>query len=150
MVYKYLMKPKKPFVVRKQYRSPRKNTIYKLDEKAISMREERMTLAEIARHYDCTREAVRKYLNKRGVDTSKRLWEVPCTFCGNILLRQRSWIRRQRRHYCNQQCYRNHLRTPGYTRRRPRDPYQRMTDILKGRPDDFEITTFYATKDPDL
>lgn len=55
-----------------------------------------------------------KFLNKRGIDTSKRPRKVKCYWCGKIVERPRCRIRRHKHFFCNFDCYRGWLQRGNY------------------------------------
>ena len=62
--------------------------------------------SDLAEVYGVTRQGVKKYLNKNGIDTSKRLWDTVCDYCGQEIKKPRCQIRNAAKHYCDVQCYR--------------------------------------------
>lgn len=109
-------------------------SLKKLDMKAAMLWNEKLySLQMIADEYGVSRQAVKAYLNRRGIDTSKAPRSAPCTYCGKPVERPRSQIRNARRIYCDLECYYSHLRTPGYTRKKPRTPEEWMMEVMKQR-----------------
>jgi len=88
----------------------------KIDEKAVSMWEDDLfSLQMIAEYFRCSRQAVKKYLNKRGVDTSKGgVRSVICDKCGKEFKAHRSRLRMRRKHYCSVKCYYDSIDNPDY------------------------------------
>ena len=62
-------------------------------------------IIKLADKYNVTRQAIYKILKQAGIDTSKKLVQVSCTTCGNILSRHKARIRRQKNHFCDMECY---------------------------------------------
>jgi len=92
----------------------------KIDERAISMWEDDLfTLQMIAEYFGCSKQAVKKYLNKRGVDTSKGgIRSVICDKCGIKFKAPRSRLRIHKKHYCSVKCYYDSLYNPDYNSNR--------------------------------
>lgn len=63
------------------------------------------SLKEIADILHVSRPAVHKFLNKHGVDTSKHKIQISCTTCGAVVERTRKRVRKQRNHFCSEDCY---------------------------------------------
>ena len=63
----------------------------------------------LSKKYGYTRSAIKRMLNKSGVDTSKKIGNtripVSCSACGSELTRHRSRMRNQINHFCNIDCY---------------------------------------------
>jgi len=62
-------------------------------------------IIKLAEKYNVTRQAIYKLLKQSGIDTTKKLIQVSCTTCGNILLRPKCRIRKQKNHFCDDTCY---------------------------------------------
>ena len=67
------------------------------------------TLQECADVLHVSRTAVKRFLNKNGIDTSNKRIQVSCTTCGNTLERTRKRIKTQRNHFCSTDCYSSFL-----------------------------------------
>lgn len=63
------------------------------------------TVQSLADKYNVTRQAIYKTLKVAGIDTSKRLLDVSCTTCGRLIKRNKGRVRRQKNHFCDQECY---------------------------------------------
>ena len=63
------------------------------------------TLQMIADVMHVSRQAIKKILNKHGIDTGKRKITVTCTVCGKTNERPRKRAREQRNHFCDTDCY---------------------------------------------
>jgi hypothetical protein len=63
-----------------------------------------------------TRQAIKYYLNKRGIDTSKaNAWIlVKCFQCGLEFKKVRSTVRNKRRIFCTEGCYYKAIANPNY------------------------------------
>ena len=72
------------------------------------------TLEMLAMEYGVTRSAVKYFLNKRGVDTSKRQLVMLCEICGIEFRKTRARVRRCNKHYCSSECYMKAIHNPGY------------------------------------
>lgn len=91
----------------------------KLDYKAVELyRDTLYPLQDIAVLYGCSRMGVKKYLNRQGVDTSKRKLQIKCHQCGITFDRHRKHVRRSIHSYCSKQCYHKALHNPGLVIRR--------------------------------
>lgn len=66
-----------------------------------------LSLRMIAQVFGVSAPAVKKYLNKHGIDTSKRGATYPqrCAGCGQVFFVQRKQYREQTRRYCRRKCY---------------------------------------------
>ena len=85
----------------------------KLNDTAITMfTVELLPLQAIGDSFKVSRVAVRNYLNRRGIDTSKRKYPVKCARCGRQVMRNKAWIRRVRHPYCGHKCYYKALPNP--------------------------------------
>ena len=62
-------------------------------------------MIELATKFNISRQAVYKILKKAGIDTAKHKIPVSCTTCGKELTRNKFQIRKQKNHFCNQECY---------------------------------------------
>lgn len=67
------------------------------------------SLQEIADSLQVSRTAVHKFLNKHGVNTSKRRIKVSCTTCGATIERTKKRVRKQHNHFCDANCYTSFL-----------------------------------------
>ena len=76
------------------------------------------TLEMLAKEYGVTRSAVKYFLNKRGVDTSKRQLIMLCEVCGVEFRKTRARVRRCNKHYCSSGCYMKAIHNPGYQEHR--------------------------------
>jgi len=90
-----------------------------LDERAVELWEvELFSLQMIGDVFGVTRQAVRKYLRKAGIDTGKRKWDAICAQCGGMFKIHRSRLRRARKVYCSEGCYIESMRNPAYNESR--------------------------------
>ena len=80
-----------------------------------------MPMINLAQQFNVTSRTIHRILNKAGIDTTKRKLPVSCTVCGTKLMRTKGRIRKQKNHYCNQECWRIHLQNGVGT------PYVRST-----------------------
>lgn len=71
------------------------------------------SLREIAEVLHVSRTTVRKLLQQAEVDTSKHRLQVSCTVCGKPIWRTRKRVRKQKNHFCNQDCYSSFLDAGG-------------------------------------
>jgi hypothetical protein len=62
-------------------------------------------MAELARQYAVTRQGIYKIVKAAGIETSAAPMEVSCSACGTVFLRHRFRIRRQKHHFCGDDCY---------------------------------------------
>lgn len=91
----------------------------KIDEGAIKMfRDDMLSSGQIAKHYQCSRSAVIKYLNKHEVHTGKGQWFIICTQCGCKVFRPRCQIRGKIFSFCNAKCYYAYIHNPDYQEHR--------------------------------
>ena len=89
----------------------------KIDDRAIELWfKDLQSLQMIGDFFGVTRQAVKKWLNARGIDTGK--WEVVCEGCGEVFWRHRYQIRKTRLNYCSSKCYYEALHNLGYTENR--------------------------------
>lgn len=74
------------------------------------------SMQNIADVFSVTRQAVKKYLNKHGIKTSKdqASRSITCSACGNIKLRLRCQRRINVKPYCSTACYHSALHNPTY------------------------------------
>lgn len=87
----------------------------KIDERAIKLYcEDLFSLQMVAEVFGCSRQAVKKYLNKREIDTGNKKFEVICDQCGKNFKKQRSRIRNCRKNYCSTGCYYKAIHNPEY------------------------------------
>lgn len=87
----------------------------KIDKRAIVLWEKSFySLQMIADYLGVSRAGVKKFLNRHGVDTSKRLWDVTCDNCGIKFKKPRCQIRKNRFNYHNQACYIESMENPDY------------------------------------
>lgn len=91
----------------------------KIDDRAVDLWfRDLYSLQMIGDFFNCTRQAVKKWLNKRGIDTSKQKWDVICDGCGESFKRSRCQIRKNRKNYCDTECYYKALYNPDYNENR--------------------------------
>ena len=62
-------------------------------------------MAQLAKKFNVTRQAIYKILKQAGIDTSKQGLSVSCTTCGKELVRDKFQIRKQKNHFCDRDCY---------------------------------------------
>jgi len=87
----------------------------KIDERAIGMyKDDLFSLQMIGEFFNCSRQGAKKYLNKRGIDTSYRKHLVICDNCGTEFNKPRSYIRNCIKNYCTVKCYYESLHNPEY------------------------------------
>ena len=68
--------------------------------------DELVPMAEIAKMFGVTRQGIYKVLKKVGVDTSKKGGiEIPCTTCGEIVVKPRCQVRVRNNLFCSSKCY---------------------------------------------
>ncbi len=60
---------------------------------------------ELAEKYSLTRQGIYKVLRVNGIDTTKKKLDVSCTTCGKIIQRPKCRIRKQKNHFCDDECY---------------------------------------------
>ena len=72
----------------------------------------------IADVFEVSTTAVRRYLRKHGVDTSKAASKqtVVCNYCNKEFTKNRCNARKTRKHYCSHKCYHADLKNPNYIR----------------------------------
>lgn len=86
-----------------------------MDEKAIKMyQEDLMSLQQIGDHYGVSRQAVKQYLNRRGVYTGKGQWFIKCDQCGIKVFKPRCQIRGKMHKFCSPECYYKFINNPDY------------------------------------
>lgn len=68
--------------------------------------------------FGVTRQAVKKYLNKRGISTAKGKREVICDYCGKIFKRAKCYLRVRRKNYCCSGHYHAVVFSPEYIENR--------------------------------
>ena len=91
----------------------------KIDDRAIGMFENDLfSLQMIGDFFGATRQGVKKFLNKRGVDTSKRKYKIECDECGNEFEKTKSYIRNRTKNYCSPECYYAAIHNPNYNQNR--------------------------------
>ncbi len=108
-----------------------------LDEEVIGMFEKDLfTLQMIADSYGVSKTSVMKYLNRHGVDTSKRLREVSCSNpkCEKKILRTKKRARETKLPFCSSICYFEFIKNPKYQESRQgqrigREVIQKMSTI---------------------
>ena len=77
-----------------------------IDEKSIELFTVKLySLEMIAKTYNVSRMAVKKYLNKHGVMTAKKKFKVDCFICGKPVIKPRNIVRSNDRCYCSRDCY---------------------------------------------
>lgn len=62
-------------------------------------------MIQLANKFNVSRQAIYKILKQAGIDTTKHGLPVSCTTCGRELIRDKFQIRKQKNHFCNEQCY---------------------------------------------
>jgi hypothetical protein len=68
--------------------------------------DELVTMVDLAERYGVTRQGIYKVLKKAGVDTSKKGGiEIPCTTCGEIVVKPRCQVRVRNNLFCSSRCY---------------------------------------------
>ncbi len=77
-----------------------------------------LSLQKIAGIFGVTRQGVKKYLNKRGIDTRKQLVELTCSECGGTFLRHKAYIRDTLHPTCSTGCYYKRVKTSSYNSNR--------------------------------
>ena len=84
------------------------------DEAIVLWKEKHFSLEMIAKVFGVSRMGVKKYLNKKGIDTSKgyRKFYIKCLNCGKEKEVNRKVYRTLGRSYCSKKCYYDHTRTP--------------------------------------
>lgn len=93
--------------------------IMKIDDRAIGMFENDLfSLQMIGDFFGATRQGVKKFLNLRGVDTSKRKYKIVCDECGTEFEKTKSYIRNRRKNYCKPKCYYTAIHNPNYNQNR--------------------------------
>ncbi|MBW2647339.1 MAG: hypothetical protein JRE23_14415 [Deltaproteobacteria bacterium] len=86
----------------------------KIDTRAVDMWNNLHSLQMIADELGVSRHGVKKYLNRHGIDTRKRKWEVVCHQCGEKFEKHRCQIRKNKFNYCSTACYHGNTRSPEY------------------------------------
>ena len=87
----------------------------KIDDRAIELFEKDLySLQMIGDFFNCSRQAVKKWLNKKGIDTSYHAPIVECSECGKSFKKSRSNFRIRRKHYCSIKCYHKALENSEY------------------------------------
>jgi len=91
-----------------------------ITEEALSLwSDELYSLAMIGRVFGVSRVAVRKFLRRRGIDTSKggTEYSMPCKWCGVVVRMNRARLRSVRESgrgvYCSRKCYYDSVRGEG-------------------------------------
>ena len=94
--------------------------MWKIDERAIELWQvDLYSLGMIGEFFGITRQAVKAYLNRRGISTSDlKKVEVNCHFCKEPVMKYRSHIRNARYPYCSLPCYHEQLARLDYTEQR--------------------------------
>jgi hypothetical protein len=92
----------------------------KLDDRAIELYTDGLfSLDHIGKFFGVTRQGVKKYLNVRGIDTSKKGGlEITCDNCGVKFKKPRCQIRNNIKNYCKPECYYAELGKSGYIENR--------------------------------
>ena len=62
-------------------------------------------MIELAEKYGVTRQGIYKIIKKAGISTAKGLIEVSCDTCSKVIKRTKSQIRKQKHHFCCNDCY---------------------------------------------
>ncbi len=89
----------------------------KLNDKAIELWNDNIySMQMIGDRFGVTRQAVKKYLNKRGIKTDKGQAhnKIGCSECGKDIIVMRHMLRKYRNHYCSSTCYYRDLHNPDY------------------------------------
>jgi len=86
----------------------------RIDSRAVEMWNALYSLQMIADVLGVSRAGVKKYLNRNGIDTSKRKWVVVCDHCGVKFEKHRCQIRKNKNNYCTQPCYVKSMDNPEY------------------------------------
>lgn len=86
----------------------------RIDERALDLWDKLYSLQMIADVLGVTRQGIRKFLIRHGVDTSKRKFEVECSQCGEKFSKHRCQIRKNRFNYCSKACYIKSMYNPDY------------------------------------
>lgn len=92
-----------------------------LDDRVVELwRSGDYSLQMLGDRFGVTRQAVKRYLNRRGCKTDKgQGWkEVECTECGEVVKRPRCQRRITKKPYCSQGCYFKALHNPDYVQHR--------------------------------
>lgn len=66
---------------------------------------ELVPMIELAKKYGVTRQSIYKIIKKAGIPTAKGPIEVSCDCCGKIVPKLKCQIRKQRHHFCDNDCY---------------------------------------------
>ena len=113
-----------------------------LNQRAIELHQRDLySLQMIADFFGVTRQAVKKYLNKHGINTSKSatIQTVTCSQCGQKHPKARCYARKTKNHYCTLECYHKSLHNPDYIPSRQGQRIARDT-----------IRTFYPLAETDI
>ena len=74
-----------------------------------------LTLRDIGRIFNCTPAAVLRALRRVGIKRTDGTWvECTCAQCGEVFKKKRYCWRKQRKHYCTEQCYYDSIANPAY------------------------------------
>ncbi len=91
----------------------------KIDETSIGMfRDDLMSMEQIGNFFNVSRQAVKKFLNKCGVNTSKGQFFIICDNCGTKKFKPRNQIRGKVHRFCSEKCYFEFLNNPLYKQSR--------------------------------
>jgi len=66
-------------------------------------------MAQLAKEYSVSRQAIYKIIKKAGVPTMKGPYTVSCDCCGKPTTKTRSRIRKQKHVFCSMDCYKAFL-----------------------------------------
>ena len=87
----------------------------KIDDRAIGMYEDDLfSLQMIGDFFGVTRQGVKKYLNVRDIDTSKRKRDAVCDGCGKWFKKHRAYLRNSIKNYCSPECHYSAIHNPDY------------------------------------
>jgi len=86
-----------------------------LDDKAKEMfRDDLMSLEQIGKKYNVSRQSVKVFLNKNGINTSRGQFFIICDNCGVRKYKPRNQIRGKVHKFCSGKCYFEFLNNPNY------------------------------------
>ena len=106
----------------------------KIDDRAIELfQDKHFTLQEIGDFFSVTRQAVKKFLNKHGVDTSSGgKVRAVCDTCGKEFEKFRTYFRKRIKNYCSPECYYKSIENPDYIAHRQGQRIARKTILECG------------------
>lgn len=110
----------------------------KLDEGVVVLwGDDLYTLQMIADLYGVSRQGVKKFLNRRGIDTGYRKLVVVCDGCGVEFEKSRCHVRKNRFNYCSLVCYVESMEKPDYNvnRQGQRDARRLVKSMFPLEPD---------------